>query len=187
MDLINPIFYPCVTDNLSAFRELVGEEFELFLSIRRQHQVFPSAYVQSLRGGGSPFDLAEHIRAQIADRKVPSWAELICRIRNKFPNINMTVWTFDAYCKDKEKLLNEVFDTKFPVKAPNIPVSTKSPSQKIVSIVSSVFNDTNIDLENRKILIGKIFNSDIEYMKNYQCDNKFNPVAKSERGELEEV
>lgn len=89
-------FYPNLEASLSALARIIGnDQIAVFLSIRNQAEILPSAYSQALRTHTQPrpFEVlsAEWLHSP------PRWTDLIRRLRVALPDARVRVWTFDDY------------------------------------------------------------------------------------------
>ena len=100
-------FYPHLESNLQAVRAIIGDDpVTLYLSIRDQKDLLPSAYSQALRTHSRPeaFDV-------LADRWLedpPRWPALIKRLEAAMPGADIKVWSMDQYADDSRQILNRL-------------------------------------------------------------------------------
>lgn len=98
-------FYPNLEASLSALARIIGsDQIEIFLSIRNQAEVLPSAYSQALRTHTRPRPF-EVLAAEWLDAP-PRWTDLITRLRSALPGARVKVWTFDDYVTDPNGVIS---------------------------------------------------------------------------------
>lgn len=103
VDLIEGV-YPNLETYLTTLRSIMGDDAVLYLSLRNQADVLPSAYCQALRSHSSPRPFAA-----IADDWVtspPRWTTLIERIRNVMLGVQIKVWTYEQYVADPMRVMS---------------------------------------------------------------------------------
>ena len=97
-------FYPELETYLGTLARIIGDDpVALFLSIRSQADVLPSAYSQALRTHNRPrpFDtiVGEWLETP------PRWVELIERLKRALPGASLKVWTFEEYVADPARVI----------------------------------------------------------------------------------
>jgi hypothetical protein len=136
--ITNPL-YPKLR-GLHLIRRLAdrGAKVSLFLGIRSLDGLVPSAYAQMLKSLPPPEGGMEAVRARLAENP-PSWTELIERIREELPGMELRVWRYEDYQKNWRDILRFYVgrDTgEFPDLPP--PPRTASPSARAISLAEKV-------------------------------------------------
>lgn len=104
VDLLDGLYPNLEAYLLALARIIANDKIAIFLSIRNQADILPSAYSQSLRTHTrpKPFEVlaAEWLRAP------PRWTNLIRRLRVALPGANLKVWTFEDYVTDPNEVIS---------------------------------------------------------------------------------
>ena len=160
-----PSPYLKIIDSLSK-----NNEVSVFLSIRPQVNIIPSAYIQVLRTHQLNHGF-ERIKKEIIENP-PSWVTLIRTLKESLPDVKLTVWTMEDYLRDKDAVLSLLFGTEFPhfedIKAPS---RTKSPSLEAIRKIELLPSD---------ILIKEYRKRVTKIIQNDQGKIKFSPFTESE-------
>lgn len=170
--LLGSDFYSPTSEYLNIISALSEEtEVSVFLSIRPQVEIIPSAYIevirtQALQGG------FERLKKEIIENP-PSWLSLVRVLKSNLPNVKISVWTMKDYLQNKNAVLSHFFGIDFPdfedIKAP---INTKSLSAEAIS---------KIELINTDVPAKKYKRQASDIIKNDQGDTKFSPFNDSER------
>lgn len=171
-NLLLPIFYFQSSPHLRTLSLLSQhDEVSLFLSIRPQVDIIPSAYFEMIRGtpikGG--FDA---IQREVINSP-PSWLTLVRYITKTIPDVPLSIWTMDNYLNNKQAVLSHLFGVNFPpFEDIRPPAATKSPSTEAIRKIEQLTpNLTNKDYKKQVALI---INED-------QGTTKFSPFTESEQ------
>lgn len=98
-------FYPNLEAYLSELARIIGNDrIVIFLSIRNQADILPSAYSQALRTHTRPQPI--EVLADEWLRAPPRWTDLIKRLRTVLPGASLKVWTFDDYVSNPNGVIS---------------------------------------------------------------------------------
>lgn len=124
-DSLGSVLYPDATRKIAKILEIAPPHAStLYLSIRSQATILPSAFSQIFRGGRAPPPFEVCLETYRRDR--PSWFELVSRIRASFPNVPLHVWRFEDYVADPLFFVRTFADCSCLARLPiTIPESTR--------------------------------------------------------------
>jgi hypothetical protein len=169
---LTPVFYPEASYHLRTLSLLSQRaELSIFLSIRPQASIIPSAFVETLRskqlvGGFEP------IRKQLMSSP-PSWLTLVRNITKIIPNAHLSIWTMDNYLNNKQAILSHFCGVNFPL-FDDIPPppTTKSPSAEAIRKIERLKPAMEIKAYRKEVAL--IIEQD-------QGKTKFAPFTESEQ------
>jgi len=127
--------YPRAEERLHFLKRALSESennISLFLSIRNQADLIPSAYAQLLRHRPMPNGF-EPIRRRVMSNP-PRWIELVIRVKNTMgTGCPITVWRFEDYLRDDRRIISELcgYDLAGFQSLPT-PASTRTPSWEAI-------------------------------------------------------
>lgn len=137
-DLLSSIFYMNADKHLQTLHSLSqSNATSLFLAIRPQSEIIPSAYVEAIRSK-PPRRKFSCIKKEILNNP-PSWVTLIQSITEKVPGTPLSIWTMKDYLKNKETILSHLFGVDFPpFEDIRPPSKTKSPSAEAIKKIEEI-------------------------------------------------
>lgn len=97
-------FYPDLETYLNTIAKIVGDDpITVFLSIRNQADVLPSAYSQALRTHNRPKPFDEIVEGWL--QSPPRWTALVERLQQALPEASIKVWTFEEYTANPSRII----------------------------------------------------------------------------------
>jgi hypothetical protein len=134
--------YPDINKRLGFVRDL-SEEFSVsvYLSIRSFDRLLPGAYVTGLRFGAKRAMLQkDRLLTDLDKGDLPSWVEVVERIREELPKVQMRVWTQEAYRENSDQIIRKILGRKLEIGIPRIrpPEVTRTPSKEAVAEVEEL-------------------------------------------------
>jgi len=136
-DILASYFYPNLDQRMKVFQQIFPYNKTIFLSIRNQADLLPSAYVQRLRHSPIPggFQLLKYRWINTP----PSWQDLIIRISKSITDSKLKIWTLEEYRDYSIDIVSAVCETQLPmqIKLP-IPRNTKTPSWEAIQEIEQL-------------------------------------------------
>jgi len=147
------------------------DNVSIFLSIRPQVDIIPSAYIQVIRTQQlkNGFDA---VRNEVISHP-PSWLTLVRYLSKTIPNAHLSIWRMEDYLQDKSAVLSHLFGITFPpFEDIETPSGTKSPSAEAIDKIYLL--PPNMLVKEYKKQVAEIIASD-------QGETKFSPFTEAER------
>lgn len=132
-------FYPEASQRIGRLASLGLEaDLRLFLSIRSQDRLLPSAYAEMLKYGLPPAGGFEDIRARLL-AEPPSWFDLVARIRAAAPDVPLRVWRQEDYRANARAVMETLCGRPLgPLPDLPDPARTRSPSAAAIAAAEAL-------------------------------------------------
>jgi len=170
--LLRPVFYSTPSIHMQTLALLsMRDDVSIFLSIRPQVSIIPSAYFQIVRAKQFKNGFND-IRKEIIANP-PSWLSLLRYIKKTIPNADLSIWTMEDYLANKNAVLSHFFGVEFPIfEDIQAPSKTKSPSAEAIQLIDAL--TPNLPKKVYRKEVNKIIQED-------QGTTKFSPFSDAER------
>ena len=132
-------FYPHAAQRVGRLASLgLRADLRLFLSIRSQDQLLPSAYAEALKFAPPPPGGFAAIRDRLV-AEPPSWFDLVARLRAAAPGVPIRIWRQEDY-RSNDKAIMEILCGRPLGPLPDLPdpARTRSPSSAAIAVAEAL-------------------------------------------------
>lgn len=168
---------------LHTIRSLASKDTTLclFLGIRSFEQIIPSAYAQTIKAIHPKPGWLTEIRQSLLETP-PSWANLIERLTEMFPTVELRVWLQEDYRAHSQEILSFFVGAnvgRFPDLPP--PVRTTSPSRQAIEAAEKL--DGSLSMQERRERVWKLYYDELPAGEGRSA---FDPLNAEEKARLRE-